>query len=366
MNLHIVPDNTFINAFYDNLNELGLLGTNRLVVRTNGKNLVSVKRDLPFAPLYSERFENFVGNTSEYEKVFIHYFTPLLYKWVARHQFNELNWMVWGGDLYNLPGIDAVCYEPVTLKKYIKRDWSFATLLYMLKVYIIHDSFKGMAYGKVNNILTWMREEYQFAMNHLPVKADHKFFFYENQSPYETLDAFRKPVQDRVKIKLIIGNSGTPANNHLDVVDFLNQRGVKADLIVPVSYGDKRYISFLKKHLKFNHGSLQFIEEYMPFKDYVEVLSTADALVMNTVRPQGYGNILMMLYLDKPVFFNEKNSSLAELREAGINYRIIGELPALKKGTQVENKNRVTALLSHERLLITYRQQFSDLNSPLT
>jgi hypothetical protein len=366
MNLHIVPDNTFINAFYDNLKELGLLGGNRLVVRTNGKNLVSVKRDLPFAPLYSERFENFVGDTGEYKKVFIHYFTPLLYKWVARHQFNELNWMVWGGDLYNLPGIDALCYEPITLNKYIKRDRSLATLLYKLKVYMIHDSFKTAAYGKVSNILTWMREEHQFALSHLPVKAGHKFFFYENQSPYAALDAFRKPIQGKEKIRLIIGNSGTPANNHLDVVEFLNQQGVQADLIIPVSYGDKRYISFLKKHLTFGHGSLQFIEEYMSFEDYVEVLSGADALVMNTVRPQGYGNILMMLYLDKPVFFNEKNSSLAELREAGINYRYIRELPALKKGTLVENKNRVAALLSHDRLLATYRQQFSDLNSPLT
>ena len=108
MNLHIVPDNTFINKFYENLQELGLTGTNRVVVRINEPELKSVKHNLPFAPLYSSRFESLVGNTFEYEKVFIHYFTPLLYRWVATHKFRELNWMVWGGDLYNLPGLDTL------------------------------------------------------------------------------------------------------------------------------------------------------------------------------------------------------------------------------------------------------------------
>jgi hypothetical protein len=123
MNLHIVPDNSFINKFYENLQELDLVAGNKIVVRSNENVLKSIKHDLPFAPLYSSRFSAIVGNTEMYDKVFIHYFTPLLYRWVAKHNFNELNWMVWGGDVYNLPELDRLCYEPVTLKQYVKKDW---------------------------------------------------------------------------------------------------------------------------------------------------------------------------------------------------------------------------------------------------
>jgi hypothetical protein len=149
------------------------------------------------------------------------------------------------------------------------------------------------------------------------------------------------------------------------VVEFLNNQGVQADLVIPVSYGDMRYIKFLKKNLIFKHGSFEFVEQYMPFEAYVAMISSADALVMNTVRPQGYGNILMMMYLDKPVFFNKKNSSLSELTEAGIAYRFIKELPELKKGATIGNSDKVTRLLSHDRLLSTYKELFSDFTNPL-
>ncbi|MBA4056896.1 MAG: hypothetical protein C0490_19435, partial [Marivirga sp.] len=161
MNLHIVPDNTFINAFYDNLQELGLLNENKIIVRTNSKNLAAVKRKLFFSPLYSRSFTEYVGDTLQYEKVFIHYFTPLMYRWVAQHKFKELNWAVWGGDLYNLSSLDQICYEPLTQMNYVSKDFSLKKILYGTKVWITQEAFKKKAYAKVNNVLTWMQQEYQ-------------------------------------------------------------------------------------------------------------------------------------------------------------------------------------------------------------
>ena len=87
MNLHIAPDNTFINAFYDNLREASLLNNNRIVIRSNNQEMKAVKRDIPFAPLYSTKFNSIVGDTFSYDKVYVHYFTPLLYRWVALNKF---------------------------------------------------------------------------------------------------------------------------------------------------------------------------------------------------------------------------------------------------------------------------------------
>ena len=360
MNLHIVPDNTFINAFYDNLNEASLLNNNRIIIRSNNKALKSVKHDIRFAPLYSAKFDSMVGDTSSYDKVYIHYFTPLLYRWVALNKFKELNWLPWGGDIYNLPSLDRLCYEPITLAQYVKKNRSLGQILYELKIQMFHSAFKKRAYSKVANVMTWMEEEFQFALRHLSLQAQHKFFFYENQFPYSELDSTKQSTTARDKISLIIGNSGSPSNNHLDTVSFLEKHKIDARLIVPVSYGDKKYISFLKKKLTYKYGTVEFVDRYMQFHEYMQFLSDADGLVMNTIRPQGYGNIFMMLYLNKAVFFNEQNISLPDLTRNGIKWLSLRDIASFGKEKLPDtNKAAVVNLLSHERLMTVYRELFS-------
>ena len=273
MNLHVVPDNSFINKFCDNLEELGLGANNKVIVRSNEGALKSIKHNLPFAPLYSSRFSSLIGNTSQYEKVFIHYLTPLLYRWLTKNNFQEVNWMIWGGDLYNLPALDRICYESRTWDEYVRKDWSAQTVLYNLKIKLTQSPFQEKAYSKIKNVLTWMREEYSFAMDNLSLNAHHKFFFYENQLPYEKLDALAKPGNSSQQLSLILGNSGSPANNHLEAVQYLENNRIAVDLVVPVSYGDKRYIAFLKKTLKFSYGKIEFLDRYMPFEEYLSLLA---------------------------------------------------------------------------------------------
>lgn len=358
MNLHIAPDNTFTNKFYENLQELGLTENNRIIIRSGEKSLKSVKHNLPFAPLYTSQFDALAGNTLDYEKVFVHYFTPLMYRWVARNDFQELNWMVWGGDLYNLPGLDRLCYEPLTFEKYVRRNRSLQNRLYDAKILLTQSPFSKRAYAKVTTVLTWMEEEYKFALEHLPVEAQHKFFFYENQVPYHQLDSVAQPSQNSDRTVLIVGNSGSPTNNHLDAIQFLEDNRVEADLIVPVSYGDPHYISFLKKEIKYSFGVVKFLERYMPFDEYVQLMASSDGLIMNSLRPQGYGNILMMMYLEKTVYLNPKNTSLPDLDKAGLKWCSIDSIKSPGSREEMQNKKAVTDFLSHDRLTSEYRFLF--------
>jgi dTDP-N-acetylfucosamine:lipid II N-acetylfucosaminyltransferase len=359
MNLHIAPDNSFTNKFVENIFDAGLSGNNKIVVRSNDSNLKAIKSDVVSAPLYSSAFHSHVGNTLAYNKVFIHYFTPLLYRWVATNKFKELNWMVWGGDLYNLSALDHTSYEPLTLAKFVKKNRSIQNRLYDLKVWATQSRFRKRAYSKVKNVLTWMREEYNFALANLPIQADHKFFFYENEMPYHELDSFISQPPQSHTLTLIVGNSGSPTNNHLDAVEFLQKYQIRADLLIPVSYGDPHYISFLKRNLAFSYGEIRFIDHYMPFREYVGWLASSDGLVMNSLRPQGYGNIFMMMYLGKPVYLNKNNISLPDLQKAGLKWKVLDELKSASPSTFLENKEAVKKFLSHERLIQEYRKLFS-------
>jgi dTDP-N-acetylfucosamine:lipid II N-acetylfucosaminyltransferase len=363
MNLHIVPDSKFVNTFCANLRELGLFQNNRVIVRSN-KNLRYIEHDLPHANLYSPKFKRLIGDTGQYDAVYIHLFSPLMYRWVATHAFKELNWIVWGADLYNLPFIHVDFYEQITRKQYSTKNKSLAEWLYLLKVWMTNMPYKKKAYLKVDRMLTWMKTEYAFARTNIPpLRAEHKFFFYENQVPYEKLDASVLPnrVDDGRLPAIIVGNSGYPTNNHLDVVEYMVRHHVKANLYIPVSYGDKDYIHFLKQNLAgYANGKIEFLDRYMSFEEYLRFLLDADALVMNNIRPQGYGNVLMMLYLGKPVFLNEKNISLPDLRENGMvtnDWSEMNSVLNLKRSAQ--NKEAIINLLSHERLLGAYTEFFS-------
>jgi dTDP-N-acetylfucosamine:lipid II N-acetylfucosaminyltransferase len=361
MNLHIVPDSKFSNTFYHNLKEIGLLDNNSVVARTNHPQLKYITADVPFARLYSSKFDQLTGDTHQYEKVFIHQLAPLMYRWIATHRFKLLNWMVWGTDLYNLPFVSHSFYESWT-QKYTRRHKKFDEFFYLLKVYLTSMPFKSAAYSKVNNVLTWMKSEYAFAHENIPtLKAEHQFFFYENQIPYHALDGISFPGREpQGVLKIIIGNSGTPTNNHLDAIKTIHESGIRADLSIPVSYGEPAYIAFLKKSVSFySNGTIEFVDRFMEFNEYVQFLGTADALVMNHIRPQGYGNILMMMYLGKPVFLNEKNISIPDLDAANIEWRPLNEIRNLRPADHLANRENVSALLAHSKLVETYTRLFS-------
>ena len=360
MNLHIVSDSKFTNAFYSNLQEIGLLANNRLVVRSNQKSLSYITHPIQFASLYSKEFADLAGDTAKYEKVFIHQFSPLMYRWVARRQFKQLNWMVWGGDLYNLPFVNYNFYEPRT-QTYTSVNKSGENFLYLLKVYLTNMPFRGKAYSKVTGIYTWMQSEFEFATRSIKgLNAKREFFFYENQVPYQNLDGLRKAEVKNDRLRIVVGNSATPTNNHVDAMERISASGLQADLIIPVGYGDPKYVSFLKKNIGlFKNGSIEFIEKFMGFDEYVQLLASADALVMNHIRPQGYGNIFMSMYLGKPVFLNDKNLSLPDLNSAGLPWYPLTDLAKLPGLTVVDSRDKILKLFSHDRLISVYKKLFS-------
>ena len=97
----------------------------------------------------------------------------------------------------------------------------------------------------------------------------------------------------------------------------------------------------------------------MSFDEYVSFLWRADAIVMHSMRPQGYGNIFMMMYMEKPVFMNEKNISVSDLNENGMTWHSLTDLKNIKSLERSSNRQAVVDLLSHEKLMGIYKELFS-------
>lgn len=358
MNLHISAPSVFIDTFYKNLIKLNLAENNKIILRSDKPHT-----QFQSARLNSNAFNEIAGDTKQYKRVFIHQFSPLMYKWVAQNEFKELNWMIWGADLYNLPDLENQFYEPLT-RKYVNMGWGTSDFLYKVKLALTQARYKKAAYKKVDHILTWMGGEFSFAKKVLPLpKADHQFFFYENPIPYQQLVQLKptdsKKNDPEVPI-YIVGNSGSKANNHLDLFVFLTHHSIKAKLIVPVSYGDKKYVDYLKKNVGlYTLGPIEFVENFMSFDEYVRLLQSADGLIMNTIRPQGYGNIFMMMSMGKPVYINERNISLLDLSYHEIPWKSLPDLAKAPAILDQSSKESIAKLLSHEKLESDYRELFS-------
>jgi dTDP-N-acetylfucosamine:lipid II N-acetylfucosaminyltransferase len=118
---------------------------------------------------------------------------------------------------------------------------------------------------------------------------------------------------------ILVGNSATPENNHLEVFEFLRTQNLGGKKIIcPLSYGDFEYANILK-----NKGRVYFgdrflsINEFMPYENYMNLISSCSNVIMNHHRQQGGGNVSAMLYLGAKVFLNEKNPMYAFYEKKG-------------------------------------------------
>ena len=66
--------------------------------------------------------------------------------------------------------------------------------------------------------------------------------------------------------------------------------------------------------------------DFIPLSEYVGLVSSCSHVLMNHVRQQGMGILLIMLYLGSLVFLREENPALHYLRRLGFFVRTMQEL----------------------------------------
>lgn len=127
------------------------------------------------------------------------------------------------------------------------------------------------------------------------------------------------------KNKILVGNSATYTNNHLDLVEMLKSFPIGSEFVIPLSYGDMAYkekvVRVYKEEL--SEYKLNFLNKFMPATDYFSILSGCDSIIMGHLRQQGYGNIITSLYMGLKVILLKDSILYKELINKG--YRIFSE-----------------------------------------
>jgi hypothetical protein len=118
---------------------------------------------------------------------------------------------------------------------------------------------------------------------------------------------------------ILVGNSATVTNNHLEL--FRTLAGMDLEdrkIIVPLSYGDNAYRDAILVRGRTMFGErFEPITEFMPLREYNDLIARCSVVVMGHRRQQAGGNTATMLYKGAKVFLEEVNTVYQYLRKRG-------------------------------------------------
>jgi dTDP-N-acetylfucosamine:lipid II N-acetylfucosaminyltransferase len=372
MNLHIIPDEAFfVDIFIELLWNAAPDWQNKCVVNS-ATQPVYVQSNVPYARYGTQEFTEIVGDLAQYDRVFIHFLTDDMCKLIVDARLpTRFFWVFWGADLYRhirYSLYDAETYELLVRRRMITRRYEFVSFFTNWK----RRHIRRLAIKKVEYILHYNRSEYDLILENFSTQAKYSFFFYLNVIPWPLLN--EEPdtsMQIATKVKLgvpldstmiLLGNSGAETNNHLPILrQFALDTSRNERIIVPLSYGNPVYISYLVEEGKRLLGE-RFVPvlEYLSPADYAHILKCCDFGIFNAHRAQGVGNIIALLFLGKRIFLNRKARIYDFLQENNVFIEPVEKLkdlsnglllPGLSQQLMQDNKKRIYQLFSEQAAL---------------
>lgn len=141
--------------------------------------------------------------------------------------------------------------------------------------------------------------------------------------------------------KILLGNSATETNNHLDIIALLNKRNIKNECILPCSYGSSEYLQKLKQSLLGHHKNLRIIENFLPQAEYATLLCSCRVGIFGHLRQQAVGNILICMLHGSKVYLYRDSIAYKYFSKAGYYvYTIEDDLTEENVNTLMTKKER--------------------------
>lgn len=232
------------------------------------------------------------------EKIIMHSFTSpveIICFLLKKRWRKKVFWIVWGGDLY----------------QYI-RPKQMKILIYGIIRKLIIPDFKG--------ICTLVDGDFELAEKLYNYKGQRYSAIYINEKETNLVQKFlNEKEEEKIQgntIKILVGNSATPSNCHIEIFKILEKwKDKNICIICPLSYGDKNYGDKVEEEGKILFGD-KFIalRSMIPYDQYLKLLSDISIGIFNNNRQQGLGNIYSLISLKKKVYLRE-NAVYTQLSE---------------------------------------------------
>ncbi|MCY1270440.1 TDP-N-acetylfucosamine:lipid II N-acetylfucosaminyltransferase [compost metagenome] len=118
---------------------------------------------------------------------------------------------------------------------------------------------------------------------------------------------------------ILLGNSASITNNHIEAFEKIKKIAIKEQkVIVPLSYGDKKYRDAVIAKGKDCLGGLFCpLTDFVPLREYSKIVNSCNLIVMAHKRQQALGNICTAMYSGARVILDEENPAYQFFIERG-------------------------------------------------
>lgn len=227
----------------------------------------------------------------------------------------QLYWGFWGGDLYN----------------YIQMEQFGLKTQGVLDSLGISNNCEEISIDRnytirhLTGFFAFDYSEYQLLKSHFVTNAKYIDFIYPNpvdkfSSNFSVNDSSGQ-LKNKDKIKILVGNSANPSNNHMEILEILSKMDNNHfEIVLPLSYGgSKTYINYITEYTKLNFpNNCIILYELLSPDGYDLMLKDIDVVIFNHMRQQGVGNIRRLIRLRKAVYLNSKSTLYNFLVNSGI------------------------------------------------
>lgn len=204
-------------------------------------------------------------------------------------------WWAWGYDIYYSQGslkpfVEVSLYQPLSYKYYCLHPRKiFKPIFEYLKYWPQRNELKRLKnyiLQRVDYLMPVVPMDYELLKLHPDFKAQ---VFYSKT----LIDNYKFEKKKRSENgPVLLGNSATLPNNHLDILSLIRRRGIQNRMfIIPLSYGDDNYGNYLKKHINAGDNNVKVLENFISKEEYFSIVDNCTYAIFGIMRQQAMGNV---------------------------------------------------------------------------
>lgn len=326
--LHLLqPDKKFIGLIINSFNSHKEIENTYIIIQEKNKLDLShsslVLPDNVIVYIESEEsFEKIIVSFNHYDALITHGLSLFRARLINKApQSLKIGWFLFGFEFYSLPIMRNAVLSKKTKQKLnklhilggLRRSYIYSKIVGLVKD---HSNYVEVinSMKRVDVIGTLAEEEAQLVKSKLNLRLKHAQYILFNLE--ESLLGIN---HKSIGYNIIVGNSSTPTNNHLDVLDLLSNLDLgDSKVIVPLSYGNQKYRNIiLSKGSELLQRNFYPLTSFLGKDEYNDLLSTCGFAIMNHYRQQALGNILPLLWIGAKVFLNKRSPVYSYLKRMG-------------------------------------------------
>ena len=354
VNLHLLHESMFTEAYITFINENFIPNSHMFLIYQSdhkfklhdANNIIRIDKEKNKWKLLNKYL--YQANKVIIHSLFEQKIILLLFiqPWLLKKMF----WVVWGADLYQ--------YRDIKVS-------TRAKLFERIRKFVIKN---------MGNICTLVYGDYVLAKKWYGFKGRYFEAMYISNDQGNHMHDFKNIIINNTSkesiVKILIGNSASQSNNHLEVFKKLEKfKDYEIEFICPLSYGNMEY-----GKLVIESGYKSFGDKFVPlteilsYEKYFNLLKSIDIGIFNNDRQQALGNIFVLLELGKKIYMRNDTSMWNEIKNdldidvfdiKNIELETIDEMLNFDLNLRLNNVKKIKDYRSSERIIQIWSNIFS-------